>query len=172
MALECAGSGLRANQVQQQVPRAQEGLKWCLAFTGIIESPLTEEPPMKLSPLVVSTVIAALASSAAVAQQGAGATCADKREAIAADIEAAKAEGQPRRVRGLERALAEVRRNCTDEKLAAEHRQRVRSHEQKVAQRERDLREAQRKGDADKIARREDKLREARAELERVRAQR
>lgn len=122
---------------------------------------------MKFLPFVLAG-FAVLASTLAAAQPGPATTCAAKREAIGRDIEAAKAEGQPHRVRGLERALAEVRRNCSDAKLAAEHQQRVRSQERKVAQRERDLKEAQRKGDADKIARREDKLREAQAELQRV----
>ncbi|WP_198084653.1 DUF1090 domain-containing protein [Variovorax sp. E3] len=122
---------------------------------------------MKFLPFVLAG-FAVLASTLAAAQPGPAATCAAKREAIGRDIEAAKAEGQPHRVRGLERALAEVRRNCSDAKLAAEHQKRVRSQERKVAQRERDLKEAQRKGDADKIARREDKLREAQAELQRV----
>jgi C4-dicarboxylate-specific signal transduction histidine kinase len=122
---------------------------------------------MKFLPFVLAG-FAVLASTLAAAQPGPAATCAAKREAIGRDIEAAKAEGQPHRVRGLERALAEVRRNCSDAKLAAEHQQRVRSQERKVTQRERDLKEAQRKGDADKIARREDKLREAQAELQRV----
>lgn len=121
----------------------------------------------KLLPLVLATA-AALASGGAVAQPGPSATCEAKREAIGHDIDAAKANGQTQRVRGLERALAEVRRNCTDAKLAAEHQQRVRSQERKVAERERDLREARRKGDAEKVARREDKLREAQAELQRV----
>ena len=44
----------------------------------------------------------------------------------------------------------------------------MRSQERKVAQRERELQEARRKGDADKVARREDKLREAQAELQRI----
>ncbi|CKT51443.1 Protein of uncharacterised function (DUF1090) [Mycobacterium tuberculosis] len=61
-----------------------------------------------------------------------------------------------------------MRRNCSDARLAADHQQRVRSQERKVAQRERELREARRKGDADKVARREDKLREAQAELQRI----
>lgn len=122
---------------------------------------------MKFLPLVL-VAAAALTSGWAVAQPGPSTTCAAKRDAIARDIDAAKANGQTQRVRGLERALAEVRRNCSDARLAAEHQQRVRSQERKVAQRERELQEAQRKGDADKVARREDKLREAQAELQRI----
>ncbi|SFQ63295.1 Protein of unknown function [Variovorax sp. OK605] len=122
---------------------------------------------MKLLPLVL-VAAAALTSNWAAAQPGPSASCAAKRDAIGRDIDAAKAGGQTQRVRGLERALAEVRRNCSDARLAAEHRQRVRSQERKVADRERELRDVRRKGDADKVARREDKLREAQAELQRV----
>ncbi|WP_398501235.1 DUF1090 domain-containing protein [Variovorax sp.] len=122
---------------------------------------------MKLSSLILAAA-AVLASGQAFAQGGPEAGCAAKREAISRDIEAAKAEGQDHRVRGLERALAEVRRNCSDAKLAARHQERIRGEERKVAQRERELAEARRKGDRDKIARREDKLREAQAELQRV----
>jgi len=123
---------------------------------------------MKFLPLVLATAAALTTSGLAMAQPGPSATCAAKRDAISRDIDAAKADGQTQRVRGLERALAEVRRNCSDARLAADHQQRVRSQERRVAQRERELREARRKGDADKVARREDKLREAQAELQRI----
>ena len=122
---------------------------------------------MKLSSLILAAA-AVLASGQAFAQGGPEAGCAAKREAISRDIEAAKAQGQDHRVRGLERALAEVRRNCSDARLAARHLDRIGGEERKVAQRERELAEARRKGDRDKIARREDKLREAQAELQRV----
>ena len=122
---------------------------------------------MKLLPIVLAAA-AALTSTWTLAQPVAGATCEARREAIGRDIDAARAQGQTQRVRGLQTALAEVRRNCSDAKLAAAHQRRVKGQERKVAERERDLREAQRKGRAGKIAQREDKLREARAELQRL----
>ncbi|MGJ7612891.1 MULTISPECIES: DUF1090 domain-containing protein [unclassified Variovorax] len=123
---------------------------------------------MKLLPILLATA-AALTSTWTLAQSAAGATgttCEAKREAIGRDIDEAKAKGQKQRVRGLETALGEVRRTCSDAKLAAEHQRRIKSQERKVAERERDLREAQRKGRADKIADREGKLREAQAQLQ------
>lgn len=122
---------------------------------------------MKLMPIVLATA-AALTSTWTLAQPAPGATCEAKREAIGRDIEEAKAKGQKQRVRGLETALAEVRRNCSDARLAAEHQRRIKAQERKVAERERDLREARRKGRADKIAQREDKLHEAQAELQQL----
>lgn len=123
---------------------------------------------MKLLPILLATA-AALTSTWTLAQPAAGTagtTCEAKREAIGRDIEEARAKGQKQRVRGLEKALGEVRRTCSDAKLAAEHQRRIKGQERKVAERERDLREAQRKGRADKIADREGKLREAQAELQ------
>ena len=128
---------------------------------------------MKLLPIVLAAAAAfastwTVAQPAAIAAGAGGATCEAKREAIGHDIEEAKAKGQKQRVRGLEKALSEVRRTCSDAKLGAEHQRRIRSQERKVAERERDLREAQHKGRADKIADREEKLREAQAELQQL----
>ncbi|SEF23070.1 DUF1090 domain-containing protein [Variovorax sp. NFACC27] len=123
---------------------------------------------MKLLPILLAAS-AALASTWTAAQPApAPTTCEAKREAIGRDIEEAKARGQKQRLRGLEKALAEVRRNCTEAKLAAEHQRRIRDQEREVAKRERDLRDARRNGGADKVARREDKLREAQAELQQL----
>jgi C4-dicarboxylate-specific signal transduction histidine kinase len=122
---------------------------------------------MRLLPILLAAA-AALTSTWTLAQPAGPATCEAKREAIGRDIEAAKAKGQKQRVRGLEKALSEVRRTCSDAKLGAEHQRRIRSQERKVAERERDLREAQHKGRADKIADREEKLREAQAELQQL----
>jgi len=124
---------------------------------------------VKLMPflLVAATAFTTLG---AAAQPAGPATCDAKREAIGRDIEMAKSKGQKQRVRGLETALAEVNRNCTDAKLAAEHQRRIRNQERKVAERERDLREAQQKGRASKIADREKKLHEAQAELQQLKS--
>lgn len=108
------------------------------------------------------------ASAQPAAGAGAGAACEAKRAAIGRDIEQAREKGQKQRLRGLERALKENKRNCTDAKLQAEHRQRVQQQEKKVAERERDLKQAERQGDIDKVARRKEKLTEAQTELQRV----
>ncbi|BAN46099.1 DUF1090 domain-containing protein [Metapseudomonas resinovorans] len=91
--------------------------------------------------------------------------CAAKREAILQRIEAAKAQGNSAQQAGLEKALAEVKANCTEASLRQERENKVAEQRDEVAEREADLREAQAHGDAQKIAKRQAKLDEARAEL-------
>ncbi|MBJ2157417.1 DUF1090 domain-containing protein [Variovorax sp. IB41] len=122
--------------------------------------------------LLPSILVAALAtlSLSAAAQPITSESCNAKREAIERDIDAAKAKGQAQRVRGLERAMSANQRNCSEERLQAEHRKRVQAQERKVAERQRELAQANEKGRADKIAQREGKLREEEAELEKLKA--
>jgi hypothetical protein len=91
--------------------------------------------------LLPSILVAALAtlSLSAVAQPITSESCNAKRDAIERDIDAAKAKGQAQRVRGLERALNANQRNCSQERLQAEHRKRVQAQERKVAERQREL---------------------------------
>ncbi|GLZ85139.1 hypothetical protein Pres01_11900 [Metapseudomonas resinovorans] len=91
--------------------------------------------------------------------------CAAKRQAIEQRIEVAKAQGNAAQQAGLEKALAEVKANCTEAGLRQEREAKVAGYEAEVRQREADLREAQAKGDSEKIAKRQAKLEEARAEL-------
>ncbi len=92
--------------------------------------------------------------------------CAAKRAAIETQLEQAKAQGNANRVAGLQTALEKVKTYCTDASLSQERKQNVLDAEKEVAQREKDLRKAMNKGDAQKIEKRKDKLAEARAELE------
>ncbi|MGE9759787.1 DUF1090 domain-containing protein [Pseudomonas sp. PDM20] len=92
--------------------------------------------------------------------------CAAKRAAIETQLEQAKTQGNGNRVAGLQTALEKVKTYCTDASLTQERKQNVLDAEKEVAQREKDLRKAMNKGDAEKIEKRKDKLAEARAELE------
>lgn len=92
--------------------------------------------------------------------------CAAKQAAIETQLEHAKAQGNGNRVAGLQTALDKVKTYCTDASLTQERKQNVLDAEKEVAQREKDLRKAMNKGDAEKIEKRKDKLAEARAELE------
>ena len=92
--------------------------------------------------------------------------CAAKRAAIEQQLEQAKAHGNRNRVAGLQTALEKVKTYCTDGSLTQERKQHVLDAEKEVAQREKDLRKAMNKGDAEKVEKRKDKLAEARAELE------
>ncbi|RWR01037.1 hypothetical protein ED28_16445 [[Pantoea] beijingensis] len=102
--------------------------------------------------------------------QAAEPLCAQKEQRIQQEIDFAKQHNNQRRVTGLERALTEARAGCTDAGLTAAHQEKIKEHQQEVARRERDLKEAQDKGDSDKIAKREKKLTEARKELKTIEA--
>lgn len=92
--------------------------------------------------------------------------CAAKQDAIQRQLEEARAHGNGNQVAGLQTALEKVKTYCTDAGLAQERKQRVLDAEQDVSRREKDLRKAMDKGDAQKIEKRKNKLAEARAELE------
>ncbi|BAN96536.1 hypothetical protein E05_17700 [Plautia stali symbiont] len=84
----------------------------------------------------------------------------------------AKQHDNQRRVTGLERALTEVRANCTDEKLKSAHAERIEAQQHKVAERKRELQQDRQEGkDQEKIGKRERKLEEARQELKKLQAE-
>lgn len=92
--------------------------------------------------------------------------CAAKQAAIESKLQEAKAHGNANQVAGLQTALDNVKTYCTDASLTQERKQRVLDAEKEVSQREKDLRKAMNKGDAEKIEKRKNKLAEARTELE------
>ncbi|WP_152226818.1 DUF1090 domain-containing protein [Pseudomonas sp. SCB32] len=92
--------------------------------------------------------------------------CAAKRAAIERQLEEARVHGNSNQIAGLQTALEKVKTYCTDAGLAQERKQRVLDAEQDVSRREKDLRKAMDKGDAQKVEKRKDKLAAARAELE------
>lgn len=65
----------------------------------------------------------------------------------------------------MNKALREVKANCSDSKLRADHQHKIAEQKEEIAERRRDLAEAKEKGDADKVAKREQKLQEAQNEL-------
>ena len=98
--------------------------------------------------------------------------CQQKEQDIQHEIAMAKQHNNQRRVNGLERALTEVRANCSDNKLKASHQARIKAQREKVAERERELNEERQDGDdKEKIAKRERKLEEARQELKKLQAE-
>lgn len=92
--------------------------------------------------------------------------CAAKRAALESKLQDAKAHGNAHQAAGLQTALDNVKTYCTDAGLTQERKQRVLDAEKEVSQREKDLRKAMDKGDAEKIEKRKNKLAEAHAELE------
>jgi len=98
--------------------------------------------------------------------------CQQKEQDIQHEIAMAQQHNNQRRVNGLERALTEVRANCSDEKLKAAHQERIKAQQEKVAERERELKEERQDGDdKEKIAKRERKMEEARQELKKLQAE-
>lgn len=91
--------------------------------------------------------------------------CDAKRASIETQIAEAEANGRKREVAGLQKALRANKANCTDESLARDRAKAVQSAQREVKARERDLSEAESKGDAEKIAKRREKLDAARREL-------
>lgn len=91
--------------------------------------------------------------------------CAEKEQNIQREISYAEQHNNPHRVNGLKKALSEVRENCTDSKLIAEHQEKIADQKREVIERKTDLDKARLKGDADKVAKREQKLAEAESEL-------
>lgn len=98
-------------------------------------------------------------------------TCADKEQRIMERLQRAEAAKNQGQVRGLNKALQEMRDNCTEKGLAAERQQRIAESEAEVQERRDDLAEAIRDGDKDKIEKREGKLTEALQELNEARAE-
>jgi len=92
-------------------------------------------------------------------------SCADKEQEIQQQLDEARQQGNDGRIAGLSTALDQVRAHCTEERLAADRKDRIAAKQAEVSKREADLREAQLDGDPKKIAKRERKLREAREEL-------
>ena len=92
--------------------------------------------------------------------------CAAKRAEIAGKLDEARTRGDRNAVAGLQAALDKTRTNCTDGGLAQQRAQRVIDAEKEVSRREKDLRKAMDKGDAQKLDKRKTKLAEARSELE------
>ena len=91
--------------------------------------------------------------------------CQEKEQDIQREISYAEKHHNQNRIDGLNRALSEVRANCSDSKLKAEHQQKIAKQQAEIAERQNDLREAEQKGDADKISKRQRKLDEAQQEL-------
>lgn len=98
-------------------------------------------------------------------------TCADKELRIMERLQRAEAVKNQGQVRGLNKALQEVRDHCTEEGLAAERQRRIAESEAEVQERREDLAEAIRDGDKNKIEKREGKLAEALQELNEARAE-
>ena len=102
-------------------------------------------------------VLTSLSASALAASP-----CQEKEQDIQREISYAEKHHNQSRIDGLNTALRQVRENCSDSKLKADQ---IAKQREEIAERQRDLQEARKKGDADKINKRQHKLNEAQQEL-------
>ncbi|MBU4681546.1 DUF1090 domain-containing protein [Cedecea davisae] len=91
--------------------------------------------------------------------------CGEKEQDIQREIGYAEKHNNQHRIDGLKKALSEVRANCSDSSLRAEHQKKITRQKEEIEERKTDLNEARQKGDPEKIAKREKKLAEAEDEL-------
>ncbi|MCF6691531.1 DUF1090 domain-containing protein [Raoultella terrigena] len=91
--------------------------------------------------------------------------CQEKEQDIQREISYAEKHHNQNRIDGLNKALREVQAHCSDSKLKADHQQKIAKQREEISERQRDLREAKQKGDAEKISKRQHKLDEAQQEL-------
>ena len=91
--------------------------------------------------------------------------CQEKEQDIQREISYAEKHHNQSRIDGLNKALREVQAHCSDSKLKADHQQKIAKQREEISERQRDLREAEQKGDAEKISKRQHKLDEAQQEL-------
>ncbi len=81
--------------------------------------------------------------------------CQEKEQNILKEISYAEKHQHHNLIDGLNKALSEVRANCSDSQLRADHQNKIAKQKDEVAERQQDLAEAKQKGDADKIDKRE-----------------
>lgn len=122
---------------------------------------------MKLFSPMILALACALGSPAVLAAEQAPAAsgCVLKGQEINDKIQQAKTDGNKREQAGLEKALSEVKANCSETTLLKQHEQKVLDAKREVTRRQADLNKAMAKGDPERINKRKDKLAESRKEL-------
>jgi hypothetical protein len=120
-----------------------------------------------LAPLAMLTLCGVMAAPVMADEDAPGLTgCAAKKQGIMNQIEQAKSRGNTDQQAGLQTALEEVTKNCTDAGLKKERENKVLEAKHEVSKRQADLDKAMKKGDPEKINKRKDKLAESRKELQ------
>lgn len=91
--------------------------------------------------------------------------CQYKASEIETQIQHARAHGNTHRVRGLERALANVKAHCSDTDLLREKREQIRDQQEDIQEIVLELQEKRAQGRQDKVQKLERKLAREREEL-------
>lgn len=68
------------------------------------------------------------------------------------EISYAEKHNNQNRINGLNKALSEVRANCSDSDLRAKHQQKISEQQAEISERRAELHEAQQSGDREKIS--------------------
>ncbi|WP_312985547.1 DUF1090 domain-containing protein [Atlantibacter sp.] len=114
------------------------------------------------------TILACILFSTTAAQ--AASLCQEKEQEILREISYAEKHNNQNRIKGLNKALSEVRANCSDSDLRAKHQQKISEQQAEISERRAELHEAQQSGDREKISKRERKLKEAEQDLKALKA--
>ena len=94
--------------------------------------------------------------------------CQQKMAGLEQQIEQAKAAGNGHRVRGLERAVANVKAHCTDEDLIADKKEDIADQQEDIAEILEDIAEKRSEGRTDKVNKLERKLQQEQDKLQRL----
>ena len=105
------------------------------------------------------TILACILFSTTAAVQAAS-LCQEKEQEILREISYAEKHHNQNRINGLNKALREVRANCSDSDLRAKHQQKISELHAEISERRAELKQAQQSGDREKISKRERKLKE------------
>lgn len=92
--------------------------------------------------------------------------CAAKKANLQTQIDYAREHNNSHQQAGLQSALDAVKAHCTDALLRQEREKTISEAKHEVRERQADLAEATKKGDADKISKRQAKLAESQKELQ------
>lgn len=116
--------------------------------------------------IALTFVLASLSASAFAISP-----CQEKEQDIQREISRAEIHHNQQRIDGLNKALRQVKTSCNDSKVAADRQQRIAKQKTEIAERRRDLRKAEQKGDAEKIIQHRRKLDKAKQELQALESQ-
>ncbi|OCG18801.1 MULTISPECIES: DUF1090 domain-containing protein [unclassified Gilliamella] len=119
----------------------------------------------------IITLASLLSFGAYASNQTEGLTCENKKQAIETQIDYAKKHNNAHRVKGLEKALHDVNKHCSNDDLEAKYKKNVSDKSNKVAERTQALAKAKAKGNEHKIAKQQAKLADAEKELNEAKAE-
>ncbi|MFV0480632.1 MAG: DUF1090 domain-containing protein [Campylobacteraceae bacterium] len=116
--------------------------------------------------IVFLGITAALLSNFLYAQDAKLKGCALKQDRIEKELAYAKEYNHKDKIKGLEEALENAKKYCTDDSLKKDLQKDVKEREDELKKAKAELEEAKVKGKSDKIEKREEKIKKAEYKLE------